>query len=291
MANIDAELQHILNSVYGKDVRNSIHDGIDKINKVGEKVLTIGNAVNSPSSSISGYFDNSLYINANTMDLWRCTGTQWELVGTMQSKAFMKFSETDTHVDMHDTYATTDIYAGFICTSDATPPSDPSLYSWYYIGTAVMAESWAVGGTGKRAGEDTNNAKYYALQAKTSETNAATSETNAAASAATAAALAITIQQAEANAKQSELKAAASEANAKTSEDNAKLSETNAATSETNAKQSEDNASDYWDMVHEAAEKINPKFVMNWATGELEYEGNAYSFYVDNEGYLHWGVE
>lgn len=32
--------------------------------------------------------------------------------------------------------------------------------------SATLSESWAVGGTGTRAGEDTNNAKYYALQAQ-----------------------------------------------------------------------------------------------------------------------------
>ena len=28
-----------------------------------------------------------------------------------------------------------------------------------------MAESWAIGGTGERAGEDTNNSKYYSERA------------------------------------------------------------------------------------------------------------------------------
>lgn len=37
MANIDNELNQIKNAVYGKDVRGSIHDGIDKINKETEK--------------------------------------------------------------------------------------------------------------------------------------------------------------------------------------------------------------------------------------------------------------
>lgn len=32
--------------------------------------------------------------------------------------------------------------------------------------SATLAESWAVGGTGTRSGEDTNNSKYYALQAQ-----------------------------------------------------------------------------------------------------------------------------
>ena len=58
-----------------------------------------------------------------------------------------------------------------------------------------LAESWAVGGTGERTGEDTDNSKYYATQAASSKTAAATSataaktsETNAAASATAAAA-------------------------------------------------------------------------------------------------------
>ena len=32
--------------------------------------------------------------------------------------------------------------------------------------SATLAESWAIGGTGTRSGEDTDNAKYYALQAQ-----------------------------------------------------------------------------------------------------------------------------
>lgn len=36
MADIDNELNQIKNAVYGRDVRGSIHDGIDKINKESE---------------------------------------------------------------------------------------------------------------------------------------------------------------------------------------------------------------------------------------------------------------
>ena len=39
MANINTYLQAILQAVYGEDVRGSIHDAIDIINKVGEVVL------------------------------------------------------------------------------------------------------------------------------------------------------------------------------------------------------------------------------------------------------------
>lgn len=33
-----------------------------------------------------------------------------------------------------------------------------------------------------------------------------------------------------------------------------------------------------------------PQFNVNWETGELEYTGQTYTFYTDEDGYLHWGV-
>ena len=93
---------------------------------------------------------------------------------------------------------------------------------------AKTAKSWAVGGTGTRQGENTDNSKYYADSAHASEINAAASETAAAAS--------------ETNAATSENNAATSESNAATSASNAAQSETNAATSESNAALSASNA-------------------------------------------------
>lgn len=99
--------------------------------------------------------------------------------------------------------------------------TDVSQQAAVALASAKEAKSFAVGGTDTRAGEDTDNAKWYSIQAGTSASNAATSATNAASS--------------EAN-------AAASESNAATSETNASSSETNAATSATNAASSETNA-------------------------------------------------
>ena len=45
--------------------------------------------------------------------------------------------------------------------------------------SATLSKSWAVGGTGTRTGEDTNNSKYYSTQASNSATNAKNSETKA----------------------------------------------------------------------------------------------------------------
>ena len=104
-------------------------------------------------------------------------------------------------------------------------------------GQATLAESWAVGGTGTRTGEDTDNASYYATQAASSASAAASSESNAAASETNAAS-------SETNAAASETNAATSATAAATSESNAASSETNAAASESNAAASESNAAD-----------------------------------------------
>ena len=86
---------------------------------------------------------------------------------------------------------------------------------------ATLSKSWAVGGTGTRENEDTDNASYYCGLAAASKRNAADSERNAASS--------------EHNALESEQKALASERNAASSEHNALESEQKALASERNA--------------------------------------------------------
>jgi len=84
MADISTELQAIMNAVYGEDVRGAIHDAIDLINKVGEVTLTLGTAVTSASSSTEGFYEDSVYINTNTNDVWQCTGLAWALKGNIK---------------------------------------------------------------------------------------------------------------------------------------------------------------------------------------------------------------
>ena len=84
MADISTELQAIMDAVYGEDVRSAIHDAIDLINKVGEVTLTLGTAVTSASSSTTGFYEDSVYINTNTYDVWQCTGTAWALKGNIK---------------------------------------------------------------------------------------------------------------------------------------------------------------------------------------------------------------
>lgn len=147
--------------------------------------------------------------------------------------------------------------------------------------TEVMktSKSWAVGGTGIRSGEDTDNAKYYANRSSNSASAANTSALNAANSETLAEehmqdAL-IYSQNAEtymSNAKTYMNNASTSEAKAKTSEINAAASEANAASSETNAANSEANALSYKEIV----ENINNSIVGSINT--LASNGNIGSF-------------
>ena len=125
-----------------------------------------------------------------------------------------------------------------------------------YTEVIKASKSWAVGGTGVRNGEDTDNAKYYAEQSANKSNASNTSALNAANSELLAKGhmndALLYSQNAQTymdnaktymdNAKTSEDNASTSAANASISEDNAKTSETNAGISETNAKTSETNA-------------------------------------------------
>ena len=91
-------------------------------------------------------------------------------------------------------------------------------------GHAKNAQSWAVGGTGTRPGEDTDNAKFYAKQAGVSADDAAQQMTAASTSAA--------------EARESAAGAERSASGAGASASAAKLSETNAANSATAAEKS-----------------------------------------------------
>lgn len=109
--------------------------------------------------------------------------------------------------------------------------------------SASEAKSWAIGGTGTRPGEDTDNARYYAEQAGSSKTaaevsagaaaasaqNAAASETGAKNHSNTAATWAIAAQTARNEAStardQANLSAAAASASASAAEDSAEKSD------------------------------------------------------------------
>lgn len=91
MANISDLLARIMSAVYGRDVRGSIHDAIDIINEVSEKILDAGTEISNGDLASKTYgtppkvgYDHSYYFNTSTNDLLMCDGTIWSIVDNIE---------------------------------------------------------------------------------------------------------------------------------------------------------------------------------------------------------------
>lgn len=145
MANISAYLQAILDAVYGEQVRGSIHDAIEIINDVSEVVISAGTAVTSASSSSTGFYEDSLYINTNTDDLWKCIGTDsWQKVANIRGIGISSLVKTSTSGNV-DTYTIT-FDDGNTETYDVTNGIDGTNGSTWYKGTALSGTGSAIVG-------------------------------------------------------------------------------------------------------------------------------------------------
>ena len=151
MANISAYLAAIMAAVYGQDVRSSIHDAIEIINDVSEVICTTGTAVTGPTSSSTGFYDDSLYLNTNTMELWKCVGTDsWSSQGVIKGtdgRSIVSVTKTAT-AGLVDTYTITYDSGSpdtFNVTNGAngTPGADGSVW---YKGTALTGTGTGITG-------------------------------------------------------------------------------------------------------------------------------------------------
>ena len=125
MADISRELQAIMEAVYGEDVRGSIHDAIDLINKIGEVVLSTGTAIDSPTSPVTGFYDGSLYINTQSDILWKCNGTGWVSQGSLAGSSIQSIVKTSSS-GLVDTYTIT-LTNGNTHTFDVTNGYSPTI--------------------------------------------------------------------------------------------------------------------------------------------------------------------
>ena len=106
MINIKDVLYNILHSRYGRDVRQSIHDGIYQINENANEAIDLaqikfGTAVNSPTDPITGYTENSLYLNVNTNIMWKLEGGLWVKKGTFKSIDSISLASTSGTIDTY----------------------------------------------------------------------------------------------------------------------------------------------------------------------------------------------
>ncbi|MBQ1293159.1 MAG: hypothetical protein IIY21_03930 [Clostridiales bacterium] len=145
MANISTYLAAIMSAVYGEDVRGSIHDAIEIINDVSEVVFSTGTAVTSASSSSTGFYDDSLYLNTNTYELWKCVGVNsWLSLGTLQGadgNGIASIAKTSTS-GLVDTYTIT--YDDTTTTTFTVTNGQNG--SMWYKGTAITGTGTGITG-------------------------------------------------------------------------------------------------------------------------------------------------
>ena len=106
MIDISTALQNILKAVYGRDVRESIHDAIYQIDANANEAIDLaqikfGTAVNSPTDPISGFTENSVYLNVNTGIMWRLEGGSWVKKGTFKSIDSISLTSTSGLIDTY----------------------------------------------------------------------------------------------------------------------------------------------------------------------------------------------
>lgn len=198
---------------------------------------------------------------------------------TIVSDAQTYANEAATSAGTASTVANTATAQAAIATQAAT---QAGTYAQNVDSFAKTAKSWAVGGTGTRQGEDTDNSKYYSQQAHDSEINAATSESNASTSETNAAASESTASSAASSASTNALKAEGYAVGTQNGtpaasgetyyHDNAKYYKEQAATSETNAANSEYNAglSKTAAAASESAAKGSEEDSEAWAWGKVD---------------------
>ena len=140
MIDIKEALYNILHSRYGRDVRQSIHDGIYQINENANeavqtaKAMGVGTDISSPTASSTGYVAGNLYLNNSTWDLWQCIGTDsWVNKGNIKGETGVKGADGINYY-IHIRYS--DKYDG---TGFTASPTASSEYMGVYYGTSQTA--------------------------------------------------------------------------------------------------------------------------------------------------------
>ena len=195
MSNIQGYLQNIMQAVYGKDVRQSIRDAIETIDSVADT------AQNSATASASRATNSEKAAKASeTAAKASETNAKTSETAAANSRKAAKASETaakasETNAKTSETVAANSEEAARVSETaakasetnakekaDAARQSADTAAEKAEIATqkaeeikgeskaaaasATKAQSYAVGGTGSRDGEDTDNAQYYYEQVK-----------------------------------------------------------------------------------------------------------------------------
>jgi len=202
MSNIQGYLQNIMQAVYGKDVRQSIHDAIETIDSVADTAqnsatASASRAANSEKAAkASETAAKASETNAKTSETAaansrktakasetaaKISETNAKASETAAAKSATAAATSETNAKASETSAsqsaaTATSEAAFASQSASTATDKATIATQKtteIIGkaesaadSATKAQSYAVGGTGSRDGEDANNAQYYYEQVK-----------------------------------------------------------------------------------------------------------------------------
>ena len=209
MANISTFLQAIMSARYGKDVRQSIHDGIKAINDEvaadKNEVIASKEAAENAATAASTSAQEASASESAAKKSETAAAASESAVSTSAQKASASESaakKSETAAAASESSASTSAQEASASesaakksenaaaasesaaatsaqkasasesaakkseTAAAASKSAASTSAQTAIDKATLAKSYAVGGTGTRAGEDTDNAKYYMTQAE-----------------------------------------------------------------------------------------------------------------------------
>ena len=202
MSKIQGYLQNIMQAVYGKDVRQSIHDAIETIDSVADTAKDSATAsakmaetmaenagkyadeaqtcvVAAAASEANAKASENAAKASETAAKTSETNAKASETAAAKSATAAKTSETnakasETSASQSAATATSEAASASQSASTATDKANIATQKATEIigkaesaaDSATKAESYAVGGTGSREGEDTDNAQYYYEQVK-----------------------------------------------------------------------------------------------------------------------------
>ena len=181
MANISTFLQAIMSARYGKDVRQSIHDGIKAINDEvaadKNEVIACKEAAENAATAASTSAQEASASESAAKKSETAAAASESAASTSAQEASASESaakKSETAAAASESAAATSAQKASASesaakkseTAAAASKSAASTSAQTSIDKATLAKSYAVGGTGTRAGEDTDNAKYYMTQAE-----------------------------------------------------------------------------------------------------------------------------
>lgn len=94
MASHSTNIEALRTAVYGEQVRGAMIELFEEDYNMVKKGISVGTDITSASSPVTGYVDGNVYINSDTLDIWKTDGTIWDKVGNLKGVADISVSES-----------------------------------------------------------------------------------------------------------------------------------------------------------------------------------------------------